>query len=193
MSKTVIGITGGIGSGKTTVCNIINQMGYPVFYSDLSGRVLLEEDEELKAEIKAYFGDAVFKDGSIVRARLGEIVFNNKEKLDYLNSLIHPRVKNAFLTWKNKQESKLVFKESAILFESKDTSCNYVCSVVAQVEERIERVKNRDGVSRDEVLSRINNQMTDEERIALSDFIIKNNSRDLILPQIVKIIASLEN
>ena len=150
MSKTVIGITGGIGSGKTTVCKIINQMGYPVFYSDQSGRVLLEEDEELKEDIRAYFGDSIFKDGVIVRARLGEIVFNNKEKLDYLNSLIHPRVRNAFLTWKDKQENKLVFKESAILFESKDTSCHYICSVVTHVKERIERVMNRDGVTRDE-------------------------------------------
>ncbi len=189
----IIGITGGIGSGKSTVCDAINKMGYPVFYSDTQGRLLLRDNHELKCEIRDYFGDDVFENDEIVRSKLGAIVFNDKEKLDYLNLLIHPRVKRAFVNWVSIQKSLIVFKESAILFESKDTSCDQVWSVITELEERIYRVKKRDQVSREEIISRINNQMSDKERIHLSNKIINNNKYSLIIPQIIKHISALEN
>ena len=192
-TKTIVGITGGIGSGKSTICRVLNKMGYPVFYSDQIGRELLKENDVLKSEIREFFGEDIFEGGEIVRARLGAIVFKDKEKLNHLNSLVHPRIREAFYTWVNNQKSKIVFKESAILFESKDTTCTAVCSVVTHIEERIERVMKRDGVSRDDVLSRINHQMSDEERIRLSDYIIDNNSDSLIIPQILKLVSSIEN
>lgn len=191
--KIIIGITGGIGSGKSTVCNVISKMGYPVFYSDIQGRLLLKEDELLKREICDYFGEEIFENGEIIRAKLGEIVFKDKEKLNYLNQLIHPRVRQAFSKWVGEQKVKIVFKESAILFESKDTSCHQIWSVITDIEERIERVKKRDKVSREEVEVRINNQMSDVERIQLSDQIINNNRTSLITPQILKFILAIEN
>lgn len=192
-TKTIVGITGGIGSGKSTICRVLNKMGYPVFYSDQIGRELLKENDVLKSEIREFFGEDIFEGGEIVRARLGAIVFKDKEKLNHLNSLVHPRIREAFYTWVNNQKSKIVFKESAILFESKDTTCDVVCSVVTHIEERIERVMKRDSVSREDVLSRINHQMSDEERIRLSDYIIDNNSDSLIIPQILKLVSSIEN
>lgn len=193
MNKVIVGITGGIGSGKTTICNVLEAMGYPVFYSDLQGRQLLASDEILKSSIRDYFGEVVFDGNEINRGRLGEIVFNNKEKLNYLNSLIHPRVKSAFTNWVNEQKSELVFKESAILFESNDSSYHKACSVVTDLEERIRRVTLRDEVKRADVLSRINNQMSDDERIEKSDFIVYNNTTQLIIPQILKLISSVES
>lgn len=193
MNKVVVGITGGIGSGKSTVCRAIEAMGYPVFYSDEQGRFLLKEDADLKSEIRQRFGDSIFENDEIVRSRLGDIVFNNKEKLKDLNALIHPRVKRAFSQWVENQKSAVVFKESAILFESKDSSFHKSCTVITNVEERIRRVSVRDGVTRDDVLKRINNQMSDTERIRLSDAIIYNNTSNLIIPQIIKLISSIES
>lgn len=193
MTKIIIGITGGIGSGKSTVCNVLENMGYPVFYSDVIGRDLLKYDEEVKSLIFQEFGEEVFEDGYIVRSKLGAIVFNDKNKLEILNSLIHPRVANSFKHWVSIQSKSIVFKESAILFETKDNSCHFVFSVITDLKERVERVRLRDGVTKEEVLVRINNQMTDNERKVLSDAVIYNNTDDLIIPQILNSISTIES
>jgi len=190
--KIIVGITGGIGSGKSTICNVLDKMGYPVFYSDEVGRSLLKNDQQLKSEIRAYFGDEVLENGEVVRPKLGAIVFKDKVKLEYLNGLIHPKVRKAFTNWVDVQNSQILFKESAILFESNDTSCDLVCSVITNIEERINRVRKRDGANREEVLSRINNQMSDAERIHRSNKIIDNNNDQLVIPQILSIISSIE-
>lgn len=192
MSKITIGITGGIGSGKSSICKVLETLGYPIFYSDNVGKELLVSDNALKNAIREEFGESVFDGNVIVRSKLGAIVFNNKEKLSVLNKLIHPKVGQAFVKFKQNSTRSLVFKETAILFESNDKSCDFVWSVITDKAERIERVIKRDKVNEDQVLARMNNQFTDEQRISLSDAVIDNNSGSLVIPQILHLISKLE-
>ncbi|MGB1294038.1 MAG: dephospho-CoA kinase [Flavobacteriales bacterium] len=192
--KTIVGVTGGIGSGKTTICKALEKMGYPVFYSDQAGRTLLKENEDLKTEIKTIFGSVVFNSNNeIERKVLGEIVFKDPTKLDVLNKMIHPKVKACFENWVNEQHSEIVFKESAILFETNDQSCTFVCHVFADIEVRISRVMQRDGVTKEAVLDRMKNQWTDEQRKEKSHFNISNNNSDLVISQLVSMIYKIEN
>jgi len=192
--KTIVGVTGGIGSGKTTICKALEKMGYPVFYSDQAGRTLLKENENLKTEIKTIFGSVVFNSNNeIDRKALGEIVFKDPTKLDVLNKMIHPKVKARFENWVNEQNTEIVFKESAILFETNDQSCTFVCHVFADIEVRISRVMQRDGVTEEAVLDRMKNQWTDEQRKEKSHFNISNNNSDLVIQQLVSMINKIEN
>lgn len=192
MNKITIGITGGIGSGKSSICKALENLGYPVFYSDNVGKDLLKSDDRLKSEIRKEFGEKVFDGNEIIRAKLGAIVFNDKEKLEKLNQLIHPKVGQAFQNFRNQSKHHIIFKETAILFESGDTSCDFVWSVITNKEERILRVIKRDKVEETAVIARMNNQYTDEQRIKLSDEIIDNNSGRLVIPQILDLLSKIE-
>jgi len=191
-----IGVTGGIGSGKSTVCNILMNLGVPVFYSDLAGRKILNDDEEVKAEVRKAFGSDMFNaDGSLDRHRMANLVFNDPKALSELNEIIHPKVKEAFEEWALENEkSPYVVKEAAILFESGSYyDLDKVVNVFAPKENRIKRVMKRDGVDEEAVRKRMRFQYTDEERNDLADFIIMNEEDIDLLPQVMELHEILLN
>ena len=190
-----VGITGGIGSGKTTVCKVFELLGIPVFYADLQARLLMSKDMQLMNDLKEAFGDSVYRaDGSLDRKFLASIVFNDAVQLEKLNSLVHPAVFRAFDTWSSQQSTAYVLKEAAILFESgSHRDCNYTIVVESPVEMRLRRVINRDNVTEEEVRRRMDKQMSEEEKRELADFVLKNDERRLLIPQVLKIHERLVN
>lgn len=188
----IIGLTGGIGSGKTTVANEFSSFGIPVYIADLEARKLMQTDSVLNL-IKAEFGSTVFDNGVLVREKLSEIVFNDSKKLEKLNGIVHPAVKKHFDEWLLEHKNNpFVIYETAILFESGSyKKCDFVINVEAPLEVRIQRVIERDNTTREKVLERIKNQWNDEEKSSKSDFIIKNTSIEAIKIEIVKILNFL--
>lgn len=184
-----VGITGGIGSGKSTACKIFARLGISIFEADIEAKKILNNNPEIKAELIDAFGNEVFfEDKTLNRKYLAGIVFNDKKSLEKLNSIVHPAVRTAFKNWLEKQKSPYIVYEAAILFESgfyKMMDKNI--TVVTDESERIERVMKRDNMSLELVKQRINNQWTDEQRKKLADFVIGNNNNELIVPQIVDI------
>ena len=188
-----IGLTGGIGVGKTYVSKIFQNLGYPVFNADIQAKNCLIEDKELIQKIKNTFGSTIYKTGELQKEELASIVFHNTQKLDQLNKLVHPVVKNRFSDWCKKQDALLVFKEAAILFES-DSHFGLDAVICISCPEAIciERVEKRDQMSKYEVLNRINKQMPQNEKEKLSNYVIKNDGSQLLLPQIVNILKEME-
>jgi len=188
-----LGVTGGIGSGKTQVCSIISAMGYPVFNADSVARRIVEEDSKIILCIKEVFGDDIYVNDSLNRKRVAELVFSNPKLLEMLNSIVHPAVKEYFNNWVLKYQSRsLVVEEAAILFESGSyKNLDKIVVVTAPLELRISRVKERDGVSREAIINRINSQFSQDELIKRGDYIIENDGVQLILPQIIVIINDL--
>jgi dephospho-CoA kinase len=181
-----IGITGGIGSGKTTVCKVFELLNVPVFYADLQARELMAADEELISGIKSAFGSHIYLDGLLNRGKLASVVFNDSDKLDLLNSLVHPAVFKAFHSWVEQQKAPYILKEAALLFESGSyKDCNLTVLVKSPQELKIERIIKRDKLSKDEVLKRMSKQLGDEEKERLSNYIINNNEQDLLIPQVL--------
>ncbi|WP_348797211.1 dephospho-CoA kinase [Flavobacterium adhaerens] len=191
MSK-IIGLTGGIGSGKTTVAKEFASYGVPVYITDLEAKKLMDSQFVLE-QIKNEFGNEVFENEILVRSKLSEIVFNNSEKLAKLNKIVHPAVKLHFKQWLlDHQEFPFVIYESAILFESGSyKECDFLITVVAPLEMRIERVIARDNTTREKVLARIKNQWNDEDKSSKSNFIINNINRNSVKLGIVKILKIL--
>lgn len=172
----VAGITGGIGSGKSTAAKFFEELGIPVYNSDTRAKTIQNENSEVKVKIIAAFGEEAYNENGLNKPFISKQVFQNNEKLKLLNSIVHPAVFQDFEDWKKAQKSDIVMKEAAILIESGSyKDCDVVISVVVDVETRIARTIERDSLSREEILARINNQISDEERIAKSDFIIDNN------------------
>ncbi|PZX94607.1 dephospho-CoA kinase [Flavobacterium aquariorum] len=188
----IIGLTGGIGSGKTTVANEFATLGIPVYIADLEAKKMMQTDSVLN-QIKEEFGSTVFDKGVLLRDKLSEIVFNDKKKLAKLNNIVHPAVKLHFKEWLlEHQNNPCVIYESAILFESGSyKECDYIVNVVAPLEIRIQRVIERDKTTREKVLERVKNQWNDEEKSSKSDFIVKNTSMEAIKLEIVKILNFL--
>ena len=196
MSK-IIGLTGGIGSGKTTLATYIESLGIPVFIADDEAKKLMQSAEVLR-EIKAVFGEAVFDKGQLNRQELASIVFSNPEKLSQLNGIIHPAVKKQFKVWLDQHQlAPFVVYEAAILFESGSyQNCDYIITITAPLEDRIARVTQRDNSSREQVLNRINAQWTDEQRVVKSNFVIENSdpqNAKLQLDEILKILKIQQN
>ena len=188
----IIGLTGGIGSGKTTIAKHFESLGVPVYIADDEAKKITNTPKIL-LKIKAIFGKSVF-DGEILnRKKLGEIVFNDSIKLKQLNSIIHPEVKIHFEKWLSKHDKSLfVVKESAILFETADyKNCDAVVSVITSLENRIERLKKRDNFTEKEIMNRINNQISDEERVKKSNFIINNDIYNVAQMQVESIFRQL--
>ena len=180
-----VGITGGIGSGKSTIGHFLEMMGYPVYYADIRAKWLMENDPCIKAELISIFGIAVYPD-HLDRKALANIVFSNPDALAKLNSITHPAVKRDIEAWSKKQKSPIVFKEAAILFESgTNQSVDQVICVVAPEITRVMRVMKRDKVTAAQVQERINNQWSDEKKMALSDYIINTDDQELVIPQIL--------
>jgi len=188
----IIGLTGGIGSGKTTAANEFASHGIPVYITDLEAKKLMQSDSVLN-QIRAEFGNAVFEDGVLIRERLSEIVFNNPNSLTKLNGIVHPAVKQHFKQWLLEyQNEPFIIYESAILFESGSyKDCDFIINVTAPLEIRIKRVIERDKTTREKVLERIKNQWNDEEKSSKSDFIIENINIEALKLGIVKILNFL--
>ena len=173
-----VGITGGIGSGKTTVCKIFESLGVPVYYADDRAKWLTENDPDIVAAIKSLFTDDIFKNGRLDRKKVSSIVFSDKNKLQQLNAIVHPAVIKDAEQWQNEQSGKNVpytLKEAALLFESGSyKELDKIILVSAPLQLRIERVMQRDSTSEEEVLNRINHQMPENEKEKMADFIINN-------------------
>ncbi len=188
----IIGLTGGIGSGKTTVANYFQELGIPVYIADVEGKKITESPKILKS-IKDAFGSAVFDEERLNRQKVSQIVFNDSEKLKQLNSIIHPEVEKHFMNWVNNHSNfPLVVKETALLFESGSyKKCDFVITVIAPLEDRINRVIKRDAITRENVLKRIDNQWSDEDRIRNSHYIIDNTDRKTIERQVKEILKKI--
>lgn len=173
----IIGLTGGIGSGKSTIARLFQAEGIPVYIADEEAKKILDLPETIK-KVSQTFGDSIIFDGKIDRKKLSEIVFKNPDKLKILNDLIHPLVKKHFDDWVDKhKEFPYVVKEAAILFESGSYKyCDIIITVVAPEEVRIQRVISRDNTAKSDVVARIKNQWSDEQRIGKSNFVIKNEN-----------------
>lgn len=193
-SNWTIGITGGIGSGKTTFCQVLEVLGFPVFYSDLEAKKLMMENEEVRFKVIELFGSEAYNKNGINRSFIANQIFSNPALKDKMNAIIHPAVRNHFANWKASQKSDLVFNEAAILFETgsyKQNDKNVL--VIADESTRIKRIKIRDNASDEEIKKRMENQWKDEKKIPLADFVIHNNEDDLLLPQALELIQKLQD
>ena len=190
----IIGLTGGIGSGKTMIANYLKSLGIPVYIADEEAKKIMNSPEALET-IKKEFGNEVFDKDVLNREKLAQLVFENPEKLQQLNKIIHPKVQTHFESWLKKQNnSPFIIKEAAILFESGSyTTCDKIITVIAPLETRIERVLKRDNTSRENIIKRVQNQWTDEQRVAKSDFVINNISVEDSHKQIKEILKLLKN
>jgi dephospho-CoA kinase len=184
----IVGLTGGIGSGKTTVAHMFQDLGVPIYIADLEAKKITNHPETLQL-IAQEFGSSVIENAQLNRAAMAEIVFNNPIKLNQLNAIIHPLVAQHFKQWIKKHENaNFVIKEVAILFETNGhLSCDFVITVTAPIDLRIKRVQMRDHSTEHEVRKRMASQWSDKERVALSDFVIENYNIDLIPQQVKKI------
>jgi dephospho-CoA kinase len=185
-----IGITGGIGSGKTTVCEIFKLLGVPVFHADAEAKKLQDNDPNIRELLINLFGKRIYSnDGKLDRKKLASLIFNDPTSLAYVNSIIHPPVRLSFQKWTNQhQDAFYVLYEAAVLLESgysSDFDRNIL--VLADEKIRIERVMRRDQISEELVRQRINNQMPDAQKIKMVDFFIENNNRKLLFPQILEL------
>ena len=183
-----IGITGGIGSGKTTVAKVFEVLGIPVYYADDAAKRLMNTDEKLKEKIQLQFGNDVYKDGRLDRKYLSEIVFKNPEKLQLLNALVHPATLKDAERWMQNQSTAYSLKEAALIFESgAQEQLDYVIGVTAPAPLRIQRTMHRDNITREEVILRMDKQMDETIKMKLCDFVIKNDEQEMLLPQILKL------
>lgn len=184
-----IGITGGIGSGKTTVCKVFEKVGIPVYYADLQARELMNTDSILIDELKQEFGEDIYINKELDRPKLASIVFNDKNKLAKLNALVHPAVQRDFKQWASEQKNtQYVLKEAALMFESGSyKDLDYVVTVSAPKKMRLQRVVDRDGVTKNEVEKRMKNQLTEKERLERADYVIINDETQAVIPQIMQL------
>lgn len=182
-----VGLTGGIGSGKTLVCSVLEKLGVAVYYADSEARRLMNNDPGLVLQISGLFGKKAYEGGSLNREYISHRVFREKDLLKRLNELVHPAVQRDFSRWVSEQKpSSYVVEEAAILFESgSDRNMDLTVGVVADKELRLQRAMQRDGSTREQVLSRMNSQMSDEEMMERADIVISNDGKKMILPQII--------
>jgi len=183
-----IGLTGGIGSGKTTVSQILKILGVPVFDADTAAKEAMEQNPVLKEKLITTFGADVFVEHKLNRKYLADIVFNDAHQLDVLNALVHPITIAAAADWFATQNSPYVIKETALIFEAgAGQGLDYVIGVFAPTALRIKRVMDRDHLSREEVLSRMNRQIDDQIKMKLCDFVIQNNNQSLLTKQVLEL------
>jgi dephospho-CoA kinase len=183
-----LGITGGIGSGKTTVGRVFNVLGIPVFSADAEAREVMDIDTGIILRINTIAGKNLYESGSLDRAELARLIFNNAKLLDKVNALVHPVVFSRFREWEKKQDAHYVIMEAAILFESGASKImDRIITVVAPMEERVNRVIHRSNLTREQVIERMRNQMDDSERIKGSDYVINNSENEMIIPAVLRI------
>ena len=190
----IIGLTGGIGSGKTMVAEYFKSLGIPVYIADKEARQLMTSENIINA-LSNEFGKEILENGILNREKLAQLVFNNPKKLQILNSIVHPEVKKHFDNWFEKHKNyPFIVKEAAILFESGSYKyCDTIITVTAPLETRLQRVMKRDKTDRESVLKRIENQWTDEQRIAKSNYVIHNLAVESTKKQVDEILKKLKN
>ncbi|MBL4594921.1 MAG: dephospho-CoA kinase [Flavobacteriales bacterium] len=184
----LVGLTGGIGSGKSTVAKVFESLSVPVFNSDTVAKSIINNDEEVIAQVITTFG-AIYENGKLNSNKMAEVVFNDKTALKKLNNIIHPKVADYFKRWvEENASSPILIKEAAILIESGAyQQMDKIILVTAPEEIRIERVVQRDNVSEDKVKGRMQAQLSDEEKLTYADFTIDNGGKELIIPQVMEI------
>ncbi len=187
-----IGLTGGIGSGKSTVSKMLLSRNIPVYDSDSKAKILMNSSEEIREKIIKYFGNDSYVNNELNKKYISNIIFNNKSEIKKINSLVHPIVYKDFEEWKKNIVSNYIIFESALIFETgfyKKNDFNIL--VVSDLENRIKRVMIRDGLKENDVLMRIKNQWSDEKKIPLSDYVIINNSMEKTKKQVLKMIIQI--
>jgi dephospho-CoA kinase len=183
-----VGLTGGIGSGKSTVAKIFEVLGIPVYYADVAAKRLMNEDERLRRQINTHFGSDAYADGKLNRSYIAKVVFNDKEKLELLNSLTHPAVMADSEKWIKAQTAPYAIREAALIFESGiHKHLDYVIGVSAPEPLRIQRTIKRDNITWEEVVARMKNQMDELTKMQLSDFVIYNDELQLVVPQVLSL------
>ena len=183
-----IGLTGGIGTGKSTVAKMFKILGIPVFDADSTAKKMMNNNEELKQKIREEFGDGVYQNGTLNRKYLAEIVFNDSYKLEKLNALVHPIAIQEGIDWAAKQNAKYLVKEAALMFEAGSAfNLDYIIGVFAPINLRIARVMQRDGISKEQVEARMKNQIDEKIKIKLCDFVINNDENSFLTSQIIDI------
>ena len=189
-----IGLTGGIGSGKSTAAAVLKHLGYPVYISDKEASRLMDTDEGIRSGLIRRFGKDIYtEEGRLDKARLAGIIFHDKEKLQQTDSIVHPRVMEDFGNWASRQESSLVFFESAILFEAGlDRYFSALVCITASEQTRIERVMKRDHAAEGPVKARIRTQMDEKEKCSRADHVIRNDRDSMIVPQILEMVKRME-
>lgn len=181
-----IGITGGIGSGKSTVAHVFEVLGIPVYYADREAKKMMNEDEVLKQQILQEFGNAAYENGMLNRKHLASVVFAKKEKLAVLNSIVHPATIRHGKEWMAKQTSPYAIKEAALIFESGTQEFfDYIIGISAPLHLRIHRAMQRDNVTREEIQRRMQNQIKEEIKMRLCDFVVKNDEQELVIVQVL--------
>lgn len=193
----IIGLTGGIGSGKSTVLELFKTMGAITYVADSEAKRLMNADEELRNQIAKLFGEKAYVGGELNRTYIASIVFNYEEKLNALNALVHPKVRKDFQQFIKKTNADFIIYEAAIIFESgSEKQCDYIITVLASFENKMKRIMNRDGVSKAQILERMKHQSTDDFKIKKSDFVIRNNNLENTKHQvstIFKLLSKLKN
>lgn len=183
-----VGLTGGIGSGKSTVARILETLGIPVYYADDAAKQIMNTDLELRKQLQQQFGEASYVDGQLDRKYLAGIVFNDPEKLSLLNSLIHPVTIRHSEQWFRRQSAPYAVREAALLFESgASENLDFIIGVYAPRQLRLQRVIKRDGISTDEILKRMSRQINEEMKMKLCDAVIRNDEQELVIPQVMEI------
>ncbi|MFL5729571.1 MAG: dephospho-CoA kinase [Cytophagaceae bacterium] len=182
-----VGITGGIGAGKTTVTNIFSLLGVPVYYADDRAKYILHHDETVSRQVREKIGQEAFKDGKLDTQYISKEVFKDAAKLALLNSIVHPRVGQDFEQWVNLQTGPYILKEAALLYEAGSyKDLDKMITVFAPVELRIKRVLQRDPQRTEEVLRGIiEKQMPDAEKVSRADYVIRNDDTELLIPQVL--------
>ncbi|MDB5197410.1 MAG: dephospho-CoA kinase [Flaviaesturariibacter sp.] len=181
-----VGLTGGIGSGKTTVAKVFELLHVPVYYADDASKRLYHTNAELMASMKQAFGEEVYTDGQLNRSILASVVFNDPEKLDLLNSIVHPPTIKDANEWMAAQTAPYIIKEAALLFESGSvSSLDYIIGVTAPKPLRLKRAMDRDNVTREDILNRMKRQIDESIKMRLCDFIINNDEQEPVIPQVL--------
>jgi dephospho-CoA kinase len=183
-----VGITGGIGSGKSTVSKIFETLGIPVFYADQAAKDLVQNDQGIQAALKAKFGSQIFDENQLLnRAKLASLVFNDPDALQWLNDLLHPATIQAAEDWMNRQTTPYCVKEAALIFESGTAGhLDWILGVFAPEALRIHRVMKRDGIDQKQVKERMKNQIQEDIKMRLCDAIVLNNEQQALLPQVLQ-------
>jgi dephospho-CoA kinase len=183
-----VGLTGGIGSGKTIVASIFKVLGIPVFDADTEAKEIMNTDELLMEQIKKEFGKESYKEGQLDRKFIAEKIFKDRYQLEKLNSIVHPATINAATKWIKNQTSPYIIKEAALMFEAGSaTNLDYVIGVTAPKTLRLKRVMDRSNMSREEVLERMDRQIDDVIKMRLCDFVIVNDEQQMLLPQVIQL------
>lgn len=189
-----IGLTGGIGSGKSTVAKIFELLHVPVYYADAASKRLYHTNKELMAALRKHFGEDIYTNDQLNRSKLAALVFSDKEKLDLLNRLVHPPTIKDAEEWLARQTAPYVIKEAALLFESGSVSgLDYVVGVSTPMHLRIKRVMERDGLTREEVQNRMSKQISETIKMRLCDFVLTNNEQEMVIPQVLSLHQQLLN